>query len=179
MPAHPLRPANAARRATGPSRRLGLRKVIAIIDKDESGASQFVGHVIKTSLDRVPLLVGEPDVVTRIEQVQLAQQRSEYFVADSILVTKLDGSRTFRIPEILRKLFELILLPGIQTVLALATFIATRTVVWEPGAILMVGAVCGGFAGASVARRLDRSSVRLFVSVVGWIITIYFFSRRP
>jgi uncharacterized membrane protein YfcA len=73
---------------------------------------------------------------------------------------------------------------GLKTVLsatingvALATFIVNRTVVWQPGGIMLVGGIAGGYFGAATARTVDRKWVRLFVVVVGWTMTLYFFLR--
>jgi uncharacterized membrane protein YfcA len=73
---------------------------------------------------------------------------------------------------------------GLKTLLAtavngvaLATFILKGAIVWRPGLIMVVGAAIGGYVGAALARRVDRRSVRGFVIVVGWIMTVYFFVR--
>jgi uncharacterized membrane protein YfcA len=73
---------------------------------------------------------------------------------------------------------------GIKAVLAvaingvaLAEFILTGTIAWAPGAVMVAGGIAGGYAGASVARRLSGTAVRLFVNAVAWVMTIYFFIR--
>lgn len=60
---------------------------------------------------------------------------------------------------------------------ALAEFIATGAVVWIPGLVMVAGGVAGGYAGAATARRINQRSVRLFVIVIAWGLTIYFFLR--
>ncbi len=64
---------------------------------------------------------------------------------------------------------------GIKSVLAVcvngiaaAYFAAAGLIVWHDGAVMAVGAVVGGIAGASVARKLGRSTVRALVVVVGF-----------
>jgi len=61
---------------------------------------------------------------------------------------------------------------------ALATFILTGAITWKYGVTMAVGATLGGYVTASFARRLDARYVRMFVIVVGWTMTAYFFLRR-
>ncbi len=61
--------------------------------------------------------------------------------------------------------------------LALTTFVVTGTLAWRPGLVMAIGATLGGYLSASLARRIDASRVRLFVIVVGWGMTIYFFVK--
>jgi uncharacterized protein len=61
--------------------------------------------------------------------------------------------------------------------MALVTFVAHRAIAWTPAAIMVAGAIVGGYAGAVVARQTDRAVVRWFVVAVGWTMTIYFFVR--
>lgn len=60
---------------------------------------------------------------------------------------------------------------------ALAAFVAYGVVDWSRGAVMIAGAIVGGYAGASIARRIDPGKVRAFVIAVGWIMTFYFFLR--
>jgi uncharacterized membrane protein YfcA len=60
---------------------------------------------------------------------------------------------------------------------ALAEFVISGTVLWGPGAVMMAGGIIGGYAGASLARRLRGGSVRVFVIAVAWVMTAYFFIR--
>ena len=39
-------------------------------------------------------------------------------------------------------------------------------------------ALMGGYAGAAVARRIDRQIVRVFIIAIGWTMTAYFFLRQ-
>jgi uncharacterized membrane protein YfcA len=59
--------------------------------------------------------------------------------------------------------------------IALATFIVSGAIAWQPGSIMMAGSIAGGYAGAATARVIDRRHVRRFVIVVAWSITLYFF----
>ena len=73
---------------------------------------------------------------------------------------------------------------GLKTVLAiaingvaLAAFIATGTISWAPGVVMVLGGVAGGYTGASLARRIAGAKVRTVVIVVAWAMTCYFFWR--
>jgi uncharacterized protein len=61
---------------------------------------------------------------------------------------------------------------------ALVEFVAHGVLAWGPGMVMVVGSILGGYFGASFARRLPQASVRTFVIVVGWAMTIYFFVAR-
>lgn len=58
---------------------------------------------------------------------------------------------------------------------AIVLFVAAGKVEWLPAAIMIVGAIIGGYGGAAVARRLDARLVRAFVIIVGFVMTAYFF----
>ena len=60
---------------------------------------------------------------------------------------------------------------------AIAEFILQDVIAWTPGLMMVAGAIAGGYAGASLARRIDQRHVRPFVAVVAWSMTIYFFVR--
>jgi uncharacterized protein len=60
---------------------------------------------------------------------------------------------------------------------ALLSFALAGSVAWTPGLVMVFGAVAGGYAGASLARRVDGRHVRTFVIVVAWTMTAYFFVR--
>jgi len=60
---------------------------------------------------------------------------------------------------------------------ALATFIISGAITWKYGALMAVGATLGGYATASLARKIETRYVRTFVIVIGWGMTVYFFWR--
>lgn len=60
---------------------------------------------------------------------------------------------------------------------ALVTFVASGSISWAPGIVMLVGGVAGGYAGAALARRVAGLAVRRVVIVVAWGMTIYFFAR--
>ncbi len=73
---------------------------------------------------------------------------------------------------------------GLKTVLAiaingvaLATFIATGSVAWVQGLVMVAGGVTGGYLGAATARKVSAMRVRGFVIAIAWGMTVYFFLR--
>jgi uncharacterized membrane protein YfcA len=68
-----------------------------------------------------------------------------------------------------------VVLASIINGVALIAF-ASLGLVWWPQAILMaVGAIVGGWGGATLAHAVPPRAVRLFVIVVGFVLSIYFF----
>jgi len=61
--------------------------------------------------------------------------------------------------------------------IAVITFALLGTVAW-PAALLMAGgAIVGGYGGAALARRIDPRAVRVFVIVVGLLLSAYLFGE--
>lgn len=60
---------------------------------------------------------------------------------------------------------------------AVVAFIVYGAVVWSAGAVMVLGGITGGYAGATVARRVDPRYVRALVMVIAWGMTAYFFVR--
>lgn len=60
---------------------------------------------------------------------------------------------------------------------AVVTFILSGAVLWPQAAVMVLGAIAGGYVGASTARRVDPKLVRRFVIAVGCTLTLYFFVR--
>ncbi len=58
---------------------------------------------------------------------------------------------------------------------AVVTFIIAGAVFWPQAIIMIIGAVIGGYGGAYYARKIEQKWVRLFVMIVGFGLTIYFF----
>ncbi len=57
---------------------------------------------------------------------------------------------------------------------AIVTFVLAKAVVWPQAALMVFGAMAGGYAGARYAQRLDPRWVRAFVIVVGLSMSGYF-----
>jgi uncharacterized membrane protein YfcA len=60
---------------------------------------------------------------------------------------------------------------------AVVTFAIAGAVVWPQAILMVIGAILGGYGGAYYARQLDPRVVRIFVMLVGFGMTIYFFVR--
>jgi uncharacterized protein len=60
---------------------------------------------------------------------------------------------------------------------SLVEFIASGSIAWTPGLVMVIGGIIGGYSGAFVARRVDARIIRTFVICVAWLMTIYFFVR--
>ncbi|GHO68954.1 UPF0721 transmembrane protein [Ktedonobacter sp. SOSP1-52] len=56
-------------------------------------------------------------------------------------------------------------------------FIFKGAVLWPQALLMIVGTILGGYGGAYYARKIDPRYVRIFVIVVGVLLTIYFFIR--
>lgn len=58
---------------------------------------------------------------------------------------------------------------------AVFTFILLGGISWPQALLMAVGAMVGGYGGASIARKIDPKWVRIFVIGVGTVLTIWFF----
>lgn len=63
------------------------------------------------------------------------------------------------------------------SMIAFAVFAVGGTVAWGPAAIMALGTIAGGYAGAPVARRIPRHALRTLIAVVGFGMTAIFFWR--
>lgn len=61
---------------------------------------------------------------------------------------------------------------------AVVVFIAQDAVDWPLALLMALSAVAGGYAGAHVARRLDRGLVRRLVVLIGFSLTAYYLWRQ-
>jgi uncharacterized membrane protein YfcA len=68
-----------------------------------------------------------------------------------------------------------VVLGGIINAMAVVTFTVAGAVAWKPGAIMIVGAIFGGYFGAHYAQKLPQAWIRTFVIAVGTGMTVYFF----
>jgi uncharacterized membrane protein YfcA len=60
---------------------------------------------------------------------------------------------------------------------ALVSFLVAGKVVYAAVIPVALGAIFGGWAGASIARRVDPQRVRRLVLIVAWALTAWFFYR--
>jgi len=58
---------------------------------------------------------------------------------------------------------------------AVVTFILAKAVFWRHGAVMILGAIAGGYLGAHYAMKMPQVWVRTFVVLVGAGMTGYFF----
>jgi uncharacterized membrane protein YfcA len=61
--------------------------------------------------------------------------------------------------------------------IAVVAFVIDGAVAWTPGIVMVLGGIAGGYAGASLARRVAPVWMRRFVIVIAWGMTGYFFMR--
>ncbi len=73
---------------------------------------------------------------------------------------------------------------GLKTVMAtiingvaVVLFVINGVIYWPQAVVMIVGAIIGGYAGATFAQRLNPARVRQFVIVVGCVMTCIFFYR--
>jgi uncharacterized membrane protein YfcA len=59
-----------------------------------------------------------------------------------------------------------------------AIFVSASAVAWREGAVMMLGAVTGGYVGAILIRRVKAHHVRALMISVAWTMTAYFFFGR-
>jgi uncharacterized protein len=69
------------------------------------------------------------------------------------------------------------LLTGVINLGTIAIFVLSGKILWSVGAVMMMGAIAGGYTGARLALKMPPEKVRLLVSVIGFAMTIYFFTR--
>jgi len=60
---------------------------------------------------------------------------------------------------------------------AIALFIIDHAISWRPALVMMVGATLTGYTGAMIARRIHPLTVKRFVMLVAWGMTVYFFLK--
>jgi uncharacterized protein len=62
-------------------------------------------------------------------------------------------------------------------VLAFGFFVAKGLVVWRLAVLMAVGAVLGGWVGARGAKRVDQRWLRVFVTAVGTVVSLWLFVK--
>lgn len=70
-----------------------------------------------------------------------------------------------------------VVLAGCVNSVALLTFIFAGIVEWPQALVMMVGAIIGGWGGASLARKVDERYIRIYVIVVGLVMSLVLFLR--
>ncbi len=70
------------------------------------------------------------------------------------------------------------LLNACVSAVAIIAFITAGVVAWQEAMLMVIGSLVGGFGGAHYARRIDQKWLRLFVIIVGFGLTVYFFCTQ-
>ena len=70
------------------------------------------------------------------------------------------------------------LFAGCLNGIAAATFLAAHAVHWHEAAIMMVTAIIGSLVGANLARRIGQDVLRVFITLVGLSMSVYFYVHR-
>jgi uncharacterized membrane protein YfcA len=69
------------------------------------------------------------------------------------------------------------LLVGLGNTVAVVIFILSGKIYWVHAAIMLVGAVVGGYFGAYFAQKIEPKYVRYMVIATGFGMTVYFFGK--
>jgi hypothetical protein len=69
-------------------------------------------------------------------------------------------------------------LAGVMNAAAVAVFVFTPGIPWQRVAVVCVGAILGGYAGALLLQRVDERLIRAFVIFLGVCLTIGLFFRE-
>jgi uncharacterized protein len=70
-----------------------------------------------------------------------------------------------------------VILGAVINGVAAIAFIATGFILWPQAGVMTVGAILGGYGAAHYAQKLPQAWIRVFVIVIGALMTIYFFFR--
>ena len=69
-------------------------------------------------------------------------------------------------------------LSAVVSLVSAAAFIAAGLIAWEPALVMALSSTIGGYLGANMSRKIVRTDLlRLFVTVVGLVMTLVFFLR--
>jgi uncharacterized membrane protein YfcA len=69
------------------------------------------------------------------------------------------------------------LLASLMNATATATFVFSGRIHWPEAIVLSLGSIAGGFAGAHAGSRIPPLYVRLFVIVIGVVLSIHFYLK--
>jgi uncharacterized membrane protein YfcA len=61
--------------------------------------------------------------------------------------------------------------------IALVYFIVRGLVLWELAVMMGLGAIIGGYAGARLAKRVNQRALRVFIVVVGLVVSAWLFVK--
>lgn len=69
------------------------------------------------------------------------------------------------------------LLVGSMNTIAVVAFTVAGKVFWTEAVLMAIAATIGGYAGARIARSVDRNRIRMFINCVNVTMTVLFFIR--
>ena len=69
------------------------------------------------------------------------------------------------------------LLSSLINGIALLYFAVKGLVVWHIALLMAAGAVCGGYWGARIAKRIDQNYLRFFIMAVGLVVSAWLFAK--
>jgi uncharacterized membrane protein YfcA len=70
-----------------------------------------------------------------------------------------------------------VILGAIINGVAALAFIAARVILWPQAGVMTLGAIVGGYGSAHFAQKLPQIYIRMFVIIIGVLMTLYFFVR--
>ena len=71
------------------------------------------------------------------------------------------------------------LLSSVVYSITVATFITAGAISWPHTLVMLVAASAGGYLGVRLARRLQGPWLRIIVTAVGMVLTLYYFLKTP
>jgi uncharacterized membrane protein YfcA len=60
---------------------------------------------------------------------------------------------------------------------ALLYFVVRGLINWPVAVVMAIGAILGGYAGARLARRVDQRALRIFIVIVGLVVSAWLFVK--
>lgn len=70
------------------------------------------------------------------------------------------------------------LLASLINGVSVLVFVSGAKVHWSAAGAMLVAAIVGGYAGARIARRLDKNLVRRLVVGLGWVLAAFYFYQE-
>lgn len=70
------------------------------------------------------------------------------------------------------------LLAGCLNGIAVLLFALHQSVDWQVAWFMVLSSMAGGFLGAFYSKKVKSSYLRVFISTMGWVLSLYFFLRN-
>ena len=68
-----------------------------------------------------------------------------------------------------------LLISSVVSLFAVIYFALNGAIAWQEGFVVMAGAISGGYVAAHYSRKMNPSTVRLIISVISLLVTLFFF----